>query len=88
MKIHTRTVTLIDDIICKRTGTAVPRRYHLYNWLAHISCVILDPLLYPFGYYCNLDCLASEAALLRGVRQYRARRAIALQELTKPEGDT
>lgn len=64
----------LDDVISKRTAIEVPFRYHLYCWFSHVVVAILDPILYPLGYCCDLDCHASFCRLGWAMRRRRAER--------------
>ncbi len=51
-------------IIDKDLGPRFPFRYNLYVWLGHLAAVLLDPILHPFGYYCDLHTDAIVRRLL------------------------
>ena len=65
--------------IYKMTGTEVPFRYNLYVWLAQVATVLLDPILYPFGYCCGLGIDASTNRLRWGLAHWSAERAAKAQ---------
>ncbi len=77
MKRYRRKLTF-DDVISKRTGTEIPFKYNLYVWFAHLAVVVLDPILYPFGYECNLVLDACCRRLRWGIDRQKAKRAAAL----------